>query len=1137
MKKNFKVLSSLALAGMLTTSVMGTSLAATKDVTSNVSGIYDKLITNADVKNVLPIILANSNDIATIRDIKESGLFKTAALEGLNEDKQLRSGDTFKVNGKEYTVVIFGDVDKNGTINVLDALEIAKYVKTLPSKLDGDAIATEMANVKRADQSGVNILDALRIQRFVLGQQADGIIDEIPPQEEKESNYTLVTTDDYINNQNNSNFTYVVEAANRLSEDQSLTLRVKGTASGVATTLPDEAITIKKNEISTSTAVGSIKSINLSTMDEGTTVTLELYEGATIADDAKPVDTCIVEVHKQEPVAAKVCATRDNTREASISLENVVGKAEIAKIHYTIIPDDGVTSAPTNVAELTETLQVKGNSNLKLTDKLEVEGQAYKVYYQLVDVYGNVTTTPSAILGPVIIAASSSVPSAEPVTEIKVPDLKTSTTFTISTNGATDTVIVDLYKDGKLILENEETAVANSVSYDFKAKMAGATPALNYEVGTYSIKVATKEATDGTNKRSEEKASEEVTVKALNSVKNITSKYVEGNPAKIEVSWTDDNTASEEDTTTPYEVFLQKYDETTKKYANVRAVAEATVDKTNKKMVFTIDTTDADSKMVANELYKVKITTKAVAAQNAIINSPAVESPAFYAINVGNVTASDITDQSVTLNLAKEVKVAGKAITKYKVDIYPYTTQMGTLNKPVEVRGTTITKDVELVDGKIVVDGLQPDTRYEFKLFADVDGVIGESGLISKAGSADIRTLKTTPTITNCKIVATEKEANNNTIYFPVADANNTNPVWINGTTKIANYKQGYSQDFQKMMDIIKTSLKVNDVVSISADGISLKLDEATTDAINFAANASGMKLVIEGNVKKERTVTSTTAGKLKEVVVQGKNTIINTNSLFAEKITLCDGVEVRNASSLQTYTIAKNATVIINGVSVTAGAEDLILSAKGKTLTVKVDKLNSNLAFENLNDSRFTTFGDDVVITLEGKDNASVYAGTITINSLGGTVKVSQTKSLDTSKVDLNVNVKDAEVTVNKDFTNKVNMTVTVDTENVASKSELIVTPNVGMPKIAGGVSMDGLEIKNYKDKATLQAALSPLNSGSAITLTDIEYTNIMNFLNSFGMIEKGITGATVETGATAGTVKITFNKSVSNLGVVGLK
>lgn len=1132
MKKNFKVLSSLALAGMLTTGVLGTSLAATdtKDVTSKVPGIYNELI--ATTKNVLPIILANSNDIATIRDIKESGLFKAAALEGLNESKQLRTGDTFKANGKEYTVVIFGDVDKNGNVNVLDALEIAKYVKGLPNKLADDAIASVMANVKRADKSGVNILDALRIQRFVLGQQPDGIIDEIPQEEAKQSNYTLSTKDQYINNQNDGNnattFDVEVEVAEKLEEDKSLTLKIIGPD---GTALAPIAVSIAKNEIS------KVVSVNLSGITDNGTVKFELYEGTTIADDAESVDTCEVERKVEVPEAAKVYATRDNTREASMSLENVAGKAEIAEIHFAIVANGA--SAPAKTA-LTNQLPVKGNNNLKLTDKLETEGQAYDVYYQLVDVYGNVSTN---VEGPVVIATSSNVLAADPVTKIEAPDLKTSTDFTITTKGATDTVIVDLYKDGKLILETEETAVANSVSYDFKAEMASAS--LDYEAGTYSIKVATKEASDGSKTRSEEKASDTVTVKALNPVKDITSKYREvdpsvvGDKAKIEVSWTDANTASEENATTPYEVVLQKYNETTKKYEDVRAnTPETTVDATNKKIVFTIDRADADGKIVANEMYKVVIKTKALASQNAIIDSQVVESPAFYAIDVGAVTANGITDKSVTLNLANEVKVAGKAVTKYKVDIYPYTMQMGTNNTQVEVRGTTITKNVELVDGKIVIDGLQPDTRYEFKLFADVDGVTGESALITAdTNGKDIKTLKTTPAITECKIVDTADKATNKTIYFPAA-----NEVWINGTTKITDYTQGYSQEFQDMLAVIK-QLNVNDIVTVSADGITLKLEEADATAINLGTTAEGMKLTVEGTAKKERAVQATANTKgPKEIVVKGNNTILNTDGLNAEKITLTEGVEVRNATNARTYTIAKNTTVIINGISVKTGAEEVSISGTGKALTVNVDEINSDLAFENLNDTRFTALGTAATIILNGEKNSSYYKGTISINSLGGTVAVSQSNHLDTSKANLKVNVTDATITVADDFTSKVNMTVAVDADEPTSKSELIVTPKEAMPTIAS-VSLTGLEIKNYADKDALETALKALTANSAVastlTITQTDYENIMKFLNSFEMTSKGITGATVEdnNANVAGTVKITFTKSVSNLDVVGLK
>lgn len=203
MKKNFKVLSSLALAGMLTTSVLGTSLAATKDVISVTPGVCSNFI--AGTKNIVPFVLANSNDIITIKDIKESGKFgnitKFNGAAVSSEDTQVRTGNTFTSNGKEYTVVIFGDVDKNGDVNVLDALEIAKHLKGLDNKLTGDVTATELANVIRADKSDVNILDALRIVKFVRGQE-NNLVDGLPEADAtQEYSYTLTVNDGYINNQ------------------------------------------------------------------------------------------------------------------------------------------------------------------------------------------------------------------------------------------------------------------------------------------------------------------------------------------------------------------------------------------------------------------------------------------------------------------------------------------------------------------------------------------------------------------------------------------------------------------------------------------------------------------------------------------------------------------------------------------------------------------------------------------------------------------------------------------------------------------------------------------------------------------------------------------------------------------------
>lgn len=1116
MKKNFRVLSSLALAGMLTTGFMGASLAVnTKDVTSTVPGIYNELISNT--RNVLPVILANKDDIVTIKDIKESGIFSATALAGFDENRQLRSGETFKVNGRDYTVVIFGDVDKNGTVNVLDALEIAKYAKHLPSAIDGDVTAEVLANVQRKDGSGVNILDALRIQRFVLGQQPDGIIDEVPV-EKVSSNYTISAKDGYINNNNQTTFELEVGVIEKLEANKDLTLKIIN-PDGTSTT---QDISIAKNEISKTVT------INLSGVTDNGTITFELYEGAssTLTGDSTPINTSKIEKQVQEPAVAKIYATRENTREANISLEEIAGKAEIAEIRYVVLANGA--SKPASTA-LTTTVPVDANNKIMLTDKL-VEDTPYDVYYQLVDTYGNVSTT---VLGPIVIAEGNYAPAMKAVKEIEVPELKTGTTFKITCEDAdAEKVIVTLYKNDEIILESEETVTAKVANFDFKAKMTAA--GLTYEAGTYKVTVAVKELDDGTKTRSEEKTSGVVTVKELKPVTNIKSEYVAGtNGAKdtIEVTWEDENVAEEVD---KYSVYLLKYDDTTKEYVRVNSTLQDVVTG-EKKCIFEISS-QAKNKINPNESYKVEIIASAedTTAQFAILDSESQKSKAFYGIAVNGVTANGITDNSVTLNLSADIKVDGTTVTKYKVEIYPYAEQMGTNNTPVEVRGTTITKNVNLVDGKIVVDGLQPNTRYEFKLFADVDGVIGESALITVTDTgADIKTLNIIPSIVECKIVNKAEDATNKTIYFPSA-----NEVWVNGTTKITDYTQGYAQDFQDIITVIK-QLNVNDIVTISENRITLKLDDATLTPVNFNTTAAkGMTIVIEGNANKQRTISATTASGLKEVILQGRKAIFNIDNLNAEKITLSDGVEVINENNQVTYTIAKNSTVIINGVSVKTAGEEVEISATGKDLNVTVANINSNLTFENLNDDRYTSLGTTAKVNLEGKDNSSTYTGTITINSLGGEVEVSQTRNLDTSKLNLKVNVTDATVTVDDEFTNKVNMTVTVDANNAASKSELVVTPKLSVPSIATVATINGLEIKEYEDRATLETALKALVGGSSTTITEDDYTTIMTFIRSFGIIEQGITGATIEDNNSnvAGTVKITFTKSVSNLDVTGL-
>lgn len=74
---------------------------------------------------------------------------------------ELKTGKKLKVNGKEYTVVMIGDVNGDGNTDSLDALKILKYDVGL-TKLENEYLKAADANRK----DGVNSLDALKILKY-----------------------------------------------------------------------------------------------------------------------------------------------------------------------------------------------------------------------------------------------------------------------------------------------------------------------------------------------------------------------------------------------------------------------------------------------------------------------------------------------------------------------------------------------------------------------------------------------------------------------------------------------------------------------------------------------------------------------------------------------------------------------------------------------------------------------------------------------------------------------------------------------------------------------------------------------------------------------------------------------------------
>lgn len=186
MKKNFRFLKSLALTGMLVTTMLGTVVYAdteNKDVKTELIGIYNKLVT--DTERVIPFILANREDFVSKKDIQESDEFKNETVmfdREIKEDTKLHTGDTFKANGTTYTILIYGDVNQDGDVDVFDAVTIQENVFESSLK----EIQEIAANVVITDESEMDVFDAVAIQKYV-GGATNTIIDKMPEDKKKPS--------------------------------------------------------------------------------------------------------------------------------------------------------------------------------------------------------------------------------------------------------------------------------------------------------------------------------------------------------------------------------------------------------------------------------------------------------------------------------------------------------------------------------------------------------------------------------------------------------------------------------------------------------------------------------------------------------------------------------------------------------------------------------------------------------------------------------------------------------------------------------------------------------------------------------------------------------------------------------------
>lgn len=1094
MNKKLKIVSSIALAGMLVTSSLGVGKVfanSTSDYITNPVGIYNKLV---EGKSVVPFVLADKDDKLTVKDVTESDLFsgKVRTINGTavaDQNELVGTGDVIKTTeGKEYTVVLYGDVNGDGSANANDALQILKYATQSESvissdvqKLAADISGLEDENGVRKLDGKINSLDAQAINKFVAKLDKD-LIEDLPAPEEEEvdSIYTVSVNDNgYINSENYTTTSLKIELDETFDEEKNLSIKVTGI---------DKTTKEETEETKTIVIPAHTDYVDTSKLNTPVTFDFSNYENGVIKieilDGQEVVAKANAEKNTDVPVAANVRTDRTSTKSATLSLE-ACGDSDIVKVYYLVS-----TTKPSPEEKLVNTIDVTGNkvSNYTITSDLSTN-EASKVWYVLENSYGSKSEMTSAV----ITKDDNTVTTPEAVEEVVAPDLTKSAVadFTwTGVNGAN--YVATLYKDGKPVSvatsSNGITSSGTNFTATFTDKMK--------EAGTYKVEVY-QEATDDS-KASASTPSAEVKVEKLSAVTDLQFRNEDG---KVMLSW---ENANANGSFKDYNIQLYTIDKDGKEVKDDKV----TLDDNTKTEV------EVTSNIDNNVIYIAKVTVNADNSnQMAMINSDEVTSAQFYKVGTPEIDSTEISEHEITLNVTG-VNINGKTTT-YKVKVFD-------VNSNPEVANLVLkdTKDVEIKDGKIVIDGLESNKPYAFKLIAIVDGEEVESDYTAKTIDDAVYTL---PELKNLTVVATEEEAKESgKVYSVDADI-----IKIAGekegeltTIDLADYNN--STRLANSLKVIN-KLKAGDVVTIENNKITLKLDggaSVSSDQFRDFSELTDLKDVvfdIENNGY-SKTIKTPTEG-VKEVILRGTDSLFNTEEVNAEKITLTDGVDVTGNKA---YTIESGATVTINGVEINASNE-MKLSASGKNITVDVKGSSSNDAeftFEN-------TTTDDVTITFDGDETLTAQQlGTIKITSVGG--KVTVLSSNVSVKADIKVEVNKGTVDISAPaLTGNKEVSVTADKDN---KATVVAVSKTDAPEAVINYSyydeenmttVTAFELKDYTDKELADMFdLDEEKDKDQIIAID-------NYISSFGL---NGTGATLDV-EEGNVVTITLTSSVDKI------
>lgn len=186
-----KVTKSIILTGIITAAVgigalAGTTTQIDKKIEKEKIQAYNSkpanILDNVFIENnsrILPFILNNAKENVTVDKVKsefnKKGLtVKSISPTGKNENGQdvVTTGTKITVNqnSNTYSVIIYGDVNGDGIINILD---IQGFILYYLKQLNLNGLYFKAANLNNNDETTFNILDLQRIILFYIGEELE----------------------------------------------------------------------------------------------------------------------------------------------------------------------------------------------------------------------------------------------------------------------------------------------------------------------------------------------------------------------------------------------------------------------------------------------------------------------------------------------------------------------------------------------------------------------------------------------------------------------------------------------------------------------------------------------------------------------------------------------------------------------------------------------------------------------------------------------------------------------------------------------------------------------------------------------------------------------------------------------------